>query len=192
MPPIPVGVANSVSANFDFDPINTIQFARQSGFEIIQIYLNRSILENHAVLKQIREEESHFQKVYYHAEGFFNTQFFGSDYQKRLFDFLTTASFSNFILHFDEQVDIDGLLKYVESYPEDGPQIYLENFFQAKGPQKAEKNLKKYLALFTLLNMSPQVLKPVLDIPRIFHKNLGFTSEESIQWCYQLFNYFGN
>ncbi len=190
---IPIGVANSISLNFDFDPIDTIQFATQSRFEIIQIYLSRALLDQPRKLSSILANETLFKKVYYHAEGLLNEEFIESEYQSKLFDFLQKVNQPNFIIHFDERMDIDRLVNTLEGKLSSVEvTIYLENYFQERGKTAAEKNLKKFLALFTLLNLSQIHLRPVFDIPRIFHQTLDFTISEGVQWCYQIFNYFGN
>ncbi|HQV31673.1 MAG TPA: hypothetical protein PKV71_07345, partial [Calditrichia bacterium] len=33
---------------------------------------------------------------------------------------------------------------------------------------------------------------PVLDIPRLFHRDLEMETGESLEWCYQVLNFFGN
>ena len=191
MKTIPIGVANSISANFDFDPLDTIQFARQSEFEIIQIYLSGDLLSRPDKLEKIRAQESYFRKVYFHAEGLLNEDFFRSEYQEKLYAFLDTVSNPNYIIHFDETMDIDKLVQTLEKVA-DSPVIYLENYFSLSGKANAEKNMKKYLALFTLVNMFHAPLRPVFDIPRIFHINLELTPTEGMQWCYQILNFFGN
>lgn len=188
----PIGVANSVSANFKFDPVDALEFALQSRFELLQVYLNQDLLNDGTRLERIAKHVGDFHKVYFHSEGYLNQAFYDSDYRKKLFAFLDTVEAPNFIIHFDERENIDVLIRLVEQLGSDGPTIYLENYFQMEGEEAAEKNLKKYQALFTLSNNFGNPLFPVLDIPRLFHENLGFAPEKSLEWCYQTLNFFGN
>lgn len=190
-PPL-VGVANSVSANFQYDPLDTVEFARQGKFEIIQIYLNDQLLKEDKVLAAIRKAHPKFQQIYYHAEGFLNEDFLKSDYRRKLFQFLEEVDSPNFILHFDERANVDKQIRIVETLGESAAKIYLENFFLSPGKVEAEKNLKKYLALFTLSSNFGHTIYPVLDIPRLFHQDLGFSAAEALEWCYQILNFFGN
>ena len=192
MSPPPVGVANSISQNFQFDPLDTIEFARQGNFEMLQIFLNKALLAQSDVLKSVIAQQDHFQQIFYHAEGKLNTDFFNSDYKKQLYRFLATTKSPQYIIHFDEHENIDQLIHMIEALDKEAPAIFLENYFLQSGKINAEKNLKKYLALFTLSSNFGNAIYPVLDIPRIFHKNLEFTSEEGLEWCYQIINFFGN
>jgi len=187
-----IGIANSVSANFDFDPIDTIKYATQEKFDAIQIYLNQQLLDNQKDLEKIRKQLSHFKKVYFHAEGFFNKEFPTGEYYESLVHFLQNVKDANYILHFDEKINIEKLFDLTEKMTSNNIKIFIENYFQKSKKDNAEKNIKKFTALFTLSNTLENVIFPVLDIPRIFHKKLGFKKPDALRWCYQLFNFFGN
>ena len=192
MPTIPTGVANSISVNFEYDPLDTIQFAQQSNFDILQVYLNETLLDNPEVLKNIETNNSNFKHIYYHAEGFLNQEFSASDYRKKLYSFLDKTDDPKYIIHFDERENSDKLIRLVDALSTENTKIYVENYFLAEGKEAAEKNLKKFLALFTLSTNFGTTIYPVLDIPRLFHKQLAFTESESLEWCYQIFNFFSN
>lgn len=187
-----IGVANSISANFDFDPLDTINFAKRENFGSVQIYLNDDLVQNRSTLKKIQQQENNFEKFFYHAEGMLNPDFLDSEYQKLLYRFLEGSQHSNYILHFDENIEIDKLLSLVENLKMEEITLYIENFFSHKNKDNAEKNIKKYMALFTLTNNFHENILPVLDIPRLFHQNLCFTIDQALEWCYQLLNFFGN
>ncbi len=192
MPEITVGVANSISANFQFDPLDTIQFAKQSNFKLLQIYLNQSLLNDGKVLEKILAESDHFSDIFYHAEGQLNEEFVESVYRKQLYNFLLRSDDPKYIIHFDERANVDKLIRVVDTLSKEPVKICIENYFQLTGKEDAERNLKKFLALFTLSSNFGNAIYPVLDIPRLFHSNLGFTQEESLEWCYQILNFFGN
>lgn len=187
-----IGVANSVSANFDFDPIDTIKYAAQEGFETVQIYLNAELVSNEKVLEKLQSQASQFEKMYFHAEGFFNKEFPTSKYYEDLILFLRPIKDPNYILHFDEAINIEKLFDLTDKLASQGIKIFVENYFQKSKKENAEKNIKKFTALFTLANTTENVIFPVLDIPRIFHKKLGFKKAEALRWTYQLLNFFGN
>ena len=192
MESIRIGVANSISSNFDFDPLDTIEFARQSNYSILQIYLNKEIIKNDKLLAKIRDGIGDFEQVYFHAEGELNEEFSESDYRNGLYDFLDSIDAPNYIIHFDERSSIDKLIRLVEALAKSGPQIYVENYFMSEGSEDVIKNLKKYMALFTLSSNFGTNLRPVVDIPRLFHQKTGFTEEEALEWTFQLSNFFGN
>jgi hypothetical protein len=192
MTPPSIGVANSVSANFDFDPLDTIKYAAQEGFETVQIYLNEKLLNDGKVLSRIRSQLAKFKRVYFHAEGFFNKNFPEGNYYESLLLFLQHVENANYILHFDEAINIEKLFDLTDKLASQGIRIFVENYFQKSKKENAEKNIKKFTALFTLANTVENVIFPVLDIPRIFHKKLGFKKAEALRWTYQLLNFFGN
>lgn len=187
-----IGIANSVSANFDFDPFDTIAFAKQENFGVIQIFLNEQLLENEGRHSKLQKQLNSFEQVYYHAEGFFNKSFPTTEYYQKLLRFLQKIDNPNYIVHFDENIDIDNLFKLTDILVAEGIQVFIENYFQKSSKASSEKNIKKYTALFTLVNNVDNTIFPVLDIPRLFHKKLGFKKAEALEWCYQLLNFFGN
>jgi hypothetical protein len=188
----PIGVANSISANFQYDPVDTIEFARQGKFDILQIYLNENLLDTKEILATIRNQQSEFKQVYYHAEGFLNEDFLKNEYRQKLYQFLLSVDSPNYTIHFDERSNIDKLIRFLETLGNEPVEIFIENYFLSTGKVEAEKNLKKYLALFTLSTNFGHTIYPVFDIPRLFHQDLGFTVEEALEWCYQILNFFGN
>lgn len=187
-----IGVANSVSANFDYNPLDTIKYAKQEKFDTIQIYLNQGLLDNQKILGKIRDQQSQFKKLYFHSEGFFNKEFPTGDYYESLVHFLQGVNDANYILHFDEKINIERLFDLTEKMTSNNIKVFIENFFQKSRKDNAEKNIKKFTALFTLANTLENVIFPVLDLPRLFHKKLGFKKADALRWCYQLLNFFGN
>lgn len=188
----PIGVANSISYNFQYDPLDTLDFAQQGKFDIVQIFLNESLLNNGAVLKILQQRDGDFGATYYHAKGFLNLEFLHSPYRQKLYQFLESVPSPRLIIHFDETEGIDKLMHIIETLGEATPAIYLENYFQGSGKESTEKNLKKYLALFTLSGTLGNNIFPVLDIPRLFHEERGLSQGESLEWSYQVINYFSN
>lgn len=187
-----IGIANSVSANFDFDPLDTIKFAKQANFDVVQIFLNEKILDDEKLLSELLKHQNAFKKLYYHAEGLFNKDFPNGEYYQKLMRFLKNIEHPNYILHFDEKIDIDKLFKLTDELSADGIKIFIENYFQKSSKGSSEKNIKKYTALFTLVNTVENIIFPVLDIPRLFHKKLRLKRADALEWCYRLLNFFGN
>jgi sugar phosphate isomerase/epimerase len=107
---------------------------------------------------------------------------------------LGEQNIKKFIIHFDETASLDEMLKIVEDLANKDLTLYIENYFQSDGIQNAEKNLKKFMALFTLSYSHGHNFRvlPVIDIPRFFHQKLQFDLDDSLRWCFQIFNYFGN
>ncbi|MCK5453351.1 MAG: hypothetical protein KAJ16_03260 [Calditrichia bacterium] len=191
---IPIGIANSVSYNLDYDPLDTIQFMGQSGFDIMQIYVNKKLLEDsqklRALSKQLKDQS--LSNIYFHAAGEFNQDFLSTDYKEAFFKFLENFEQPRVIYHFDENEELESMLRIVDHFVARNRVLYLENFFQSGGVQNAEKNLRKFTAVFSLVNNFDIRIFPVIDIPRFFHQKLEFSSQQALSWCYQILNFFGN
>ena len=191
---IPIGIANSVSANFGYDVFDALKYEEQSNFDLIQIFLNSTHINDAIFLKKLKDYllGSNDKPVYFHAEGFLNREFQRSEYSKKLFEFVSNFEHKKLIIHFDETEQLEEILDIISYFSDHEPILYLENYFRLSGKVNAEKNLRKYLALFTLANSQQFNLAPVIDIPRFFNASLKFTNDEALQWCFELFNYFGN
>ncbi len=187
---VPIGVANSVSANFNFDPLDTLEFALQKQFDMAQIYINENMVSDTTLLGKIKQFESKFQRVYFHASGFLAPEMVSSPYFQKLGRFLATTAHPNCIIHFSDTVPVDQLIRLLEKNRRKPFRFYLENYFYRPGKEQVQKNLKKYMAVFTLMTTGRDHLVPVLDVPRLFHRNCGFTTQEALNWCFQLFNFF--
>jgi len=189
-----LGTANSVSYNQDYDPIDTLNFARQSDFEMVQIYLNQQLITDSIQLKKIKKYLVKYPalKVVFHSDISLSNRLFASDYYKNLYDYLEQFDDFRIIFHFDETEVLESILGLLKTIQRSAGRIYIENYFQFPGTTEAEKNLRKFMAIFSLTSDSNPLLYPVLDIPRFFQSGLGFSSEEALNWCYQLLNFFGN
>jgi hypothetical protein len=191
---IPLGVANSVSYNLDYNPIDTVSYAVQSDFQLVQIYMNRQSLEEKKYLADLSKKLENFSQtnIYFHADFPFNQDFLQSDYRIKFSTFLQSFPHCGIIFHFDENEELDVILRMVDELSTGKNRIYLENYFQTDGPSGTEKNLRKFTAIFSLANSEGVRIHPVIDVPRFFHAKIGFSDKEALNWCYQLFNFFGN
>lgn len=191
---IPIGIANSVSSNFGFDATDTLRYADHEQFELLQIYLNRrqtsDVVACRNQLKPLFTARP--RGVFWHLEGGLNSELVAGDYLEQVTAVLSLVEQPAVIVHFDEKAPLDEALQIIGTLREKGYRVYLENYYQAPGAVNARKNVRKYLALFTLANSQEANLWPVLDLPRFFHRDLNLPPEEALNWCYQALNYFGN
>lgn len=189
-----IGAANSISFNQDYDPLDTLKFVQQTHFEMVQIYLNTNLLNNGEDLKKIKNflNRSGQLPCYFHSEMPLNMKLVSSEYYQLLYNYLESFDYFRIIFHYDEKEKLENILQTIQKLHRPDGRIYLENDFQLAGKSNAEKNLRKFMAVFSLSQNSDYSFYPVIDIPRFFTKKLGFTSEESLNWCYQLFNFFND
>lgn len=189
-----IGAANSISFNQDYDPLDTLKFVQQTHLEIVQIYLNTNLLNNGKDLRKIKNflKKSSQLTCYFHSEMPLNIKLVSSEYYQLLYNYLESFDHFRIIFHYDEKEKLENILQTIQKLHRPNGRIYLENDFQSAGKSNAEKNLRKFLAIFSLSQNSDYLFYPVIDVPRFFTKKLGFTSEESLNWCYQLFNFFND
>ena len=181
----PIGVANSVSSNFGFDPIDTIEYAQNGRFEILQIYLNQQVLDDPAVLDRILKDSHQFSKVYYHGEGYLNDEFPGSDYQKKLYAFLERTEAPSFILHFDEKTNSLLLVEEVGEWSRLIARIYGEQSFKSEqAAQEGQRQLEDEWAdiLFVLTCLANQTGINIEEaITRNFEKKTARDSDRHLK-----------
>ncbi|GAB4335793.1 MAG: hypothetical protein Kow0037_16230 [Calditrichia bacterium] len=192
---IPVGVANSVSANFEYDPIDALKYAHLSEFDLFQLFVTPEMISDDGWFLRAKEysQKNAIRRLYLHGSGYFSPELVKSGYFLNLCQINEDLGGAGIVLHFDEDESLDTMLKAARLVAEKTVPVYLENYFKAPGSSAAEKNLRKYQAVFTLLpNQAEAMLRPVLDIPRFFHQNLAFQPAESLNWCFQMINFFNN
>ena len=106
-------------------------------------------------------QDLHKTDIYFHADLPFNEDFLYSEYRPAFFNFLKTFPHNRVIYHFDENEELDVILKMVNELNGNDNQIYIENYFQADGTSAAEKNLRKFTAIFSLANSEGIKIYPV-------------------------------
>lgn len=189
---IPIGIASSVSSNQNYDPLDTIRYAQQSNFEMVEILLYDEIIQQKNIADKIESllKQKQLHQVFFHALQDLNRAVIKQDNQNNLFSHMKRLSDFPFVFTFDEQEELEKTLETIEKLStlfHNTP--YLENNFYAQGEKNYEKNLRKYLAVFSLANIQTLTVKPLLNIPAFF--NDGEMSDESaLQWCCQIFNFF--
>lgn len=188
------GTANSISFNQDYDPLDTLKFVQHTHFDMVQIYLNTNLLNHKEDLKKVKNflKKSGQLPCFFHSEMPLNMKLLSSEYYQLLYDYLEPFDYFRIVFHYDEKEKLENILHTIQKLHRPNGRIYLENDFQLAGKFNAEKNMRKFMAVFSLSQNSDYSFYPVIDIPRFFLKKLGFTSEESLNWCYQLFNFFND
>jgi hypothetical protein len=121
---------------------------------VLQIYLTEDLLKTQSILDTIKACEDEFQQTLIHAKGMLNRQFVESDYRKHLQQFVLQLKKPNYLLHFDKSVKIDEIITCATALKNDVPEIFLENYFQTPGSDAAIQNIKKFLATFSLMQLT--------------------------------------
>ncbi len=181
--PFPVGIATSVSAAHDFDPLDTAAFLKEHPeFRIIQVYLNGGLVKNtsHLEAVKVRLDELAGIDVYYHLCMDLGASLKEWEwYFSAIRELELHRSGRGFIIHMDparparEAEELLGFLTNKKIMP-----LWLENYFSGRGSADYLRQLQTYRDLFRLFRRECDI-RPVLDIPRFFHRDHSITHEQS-------------
>jgi hypothetical protein len=191
---IPIGVTSSVSSNQNFDPLDTIQYAQQSNFEIVQIFLYEEILKQKTLADKLFSslKQTQLNQLFFHTLQDLNGAVISQDYQNTLLDHMRRFSEFPFMFGFDEHEELEITLETIEKLSALAHIMpYLENNFKTHGEKNYERNIKKFLAIFSLANIQTLTVKPLLNIAAFFNDD-EMPKESALQWCCQIFNFFSD
>jgi hypothetical protein len=190
---VPIGVSNRVSSNLNFNLNDALQYAQQSGFEIMQILLTADLLKQYDSLIELLDlvGMTDFDRLYFHAETSLNCNLNQNDLIRHMDDILLSEKDIQLIFHFDENEDLEKMLESIEKLPTVARgHLYLENALYSPHPSDISRKIKKYLAVFSLANIQTISIKPAFNIPALFVENSQLNEKEAIQWCCEIFNFF--
>lgn len=190
---IPIGVSNRVSSNLNFNLNDAMQYAQQSGFEIMQIMLSTDLLKQYDSIIELLDFVSmtDFDRLYFHAETSLNCNLNQNNLIRHLDDILLSEKNIQLIFHFDENEDLERMLESIEELPTAAKGLlYLENALFSHQPSDIARKMKKYLAVFSLANIQTIRVKPAFNIPVLFTENSQLDEKEAIQLCCEIFNFF--
>jgi hypothetical protein len=179
-----IGVANSISKKQAYNSIDSLEFIKNHNyFSLMQIYLNETHID-----------EYYFKQFYYFYSKYANKISIIYHLTYSIEDFLTNSY----------QDYIRSIQKYRVQLPPIGWVIHI-NMSQPKEKYKAkilelslegisplfiewvfdpavdvEKSIESFLKLI-LTHANDLSIRPVIDIPRFYHKDLGFTIHSATQ-----------
>ncbi len=190
---IPIGVSNHVSYNVNYDLVDTVKYARQSDFDIMQLFVYEGNLSNNDSLPEILRfaYSNKFDRIYFHTESYLNKKIFTNDHIKNLIEIINPLSNVHLLFRFDEIEDLEGILDSIEKLASlNDREIYLENVFHSNNLGDIDRKLRKFLAVFSLANLQHIKVRPTLNIPALFTDNSQFKKKSGLEWCCQIFNFF--
>ncbi|MBN1550408.1 hypothetical protein JW979_03015 [bacterium] len=163
-----LGIANSVYKDQDFNPLKTIQWAHDNGFNPCQIYLNHPIMKDMYLLDAIRHTALKCNKtLLVHAPHFdiFEAEKRKSilGISKRLLKGLAWKTHGCLIWHIHPDKNLTAHLRINEMIVEAGLCSCPENFHLSDDREHWERTVQLTFAVW-----SDPCCIPVLDLPRLF------------------------
>jgi tetratricopeptide (TPR) repeat protein len=185
-----VGVATSVSAVVDFDPIDTLEYATQNNFQSIQVYLNEKIIHNRAFRQELVERaHSENIRLMCHAPDLLRPgPAIDPATSKAARGILRNDENKWVVHHFDQVQPLDETIKWLEGLVKADLIPCIENYHQRKGPEKARQHYEHYLRLFHMIQERGLNVWAVLDVHRLFDAKLGLSSEEGSELLMEVFH----
>lgn len=185
-----VGIANSVFADEDHNPLYTLDYARSGAFPLAQIHLNQCI-DSGIRERLVQEAQDHSIRLMCHAPD---------PWQRNLVAEPEIAAHAHAVLsntrdkwvvyHFDEeQKSLEHAFNFAQEIVRAGLVPCIENYHKLKGREQAYKNYRRYKELFQIIAAHELPTYAVLDIPRAFHTELGLSVSEASELIVDVFRH---
>ena len=168
-----IGTATSVSKDKNYDALDTLEFAKENDISLVQVYLNKELSTQPALIAEAAFfAEKNNIKLICHLPTALNSSVFENNTIPRVKELLTHQTQKKIVLHFDEAVHLADALDYIEKLNREGLQVYLENFYADKSDTALLKNINTFTAIFSAAKKNNLPVTPVIDLPRLFIKNI--------------------
>lgn len=189
-----IGVANSIAKGKDFDPLYTYNFVYEHNFfSIIQIYLNKFNIYNYNFIQfyKIYSKNANTISLLYHLDDTLEKmiQELDEEYLVALRHSFNNLSHEGYVIHInmtEEIIVYQKILKKLKGILT--PPFCLELVFNAETARNPQDSFNDFFRLISMPEIKDFV-KPVLDIPRFFHKQLPWVKEEALQNIIEGLNY---
>jgi len=179
---IPIGVATSVARASQYDAIDTLDYAHRNQFPLVQAYLDRQAVDDAGRRRAILERaDSYGIELLWHAPGLMDPKTSTAPELLAAISHLTAGSRRKWVVyHFDEQQPVEESILLMEQLVRLGIVPCVENYHRINDPAMARVNYTNYVTLFRRARLSRLDVRAVLDVPRIFHSQVGLATEEAM------------
>jgi hypothetical protein len=175
-----IGIATSVSAAAGFDPLDTLSYAARHRFPLVQVYLNQCLCDDSTIRRKVVDQAARENiSLIAHAPGLLTADDALAD------DVTHAASEIRYhgdpwvVYHLDEHQALSATLDTLHRLTDRGVVPCIENFHQVSAPSAARAFYEIYLDLFRALSERSMHAVAVLDIPRLYHQNLGLDEHQA-------------
>lgn len=186
---IMVGVATSVSAGENFNPLDSLTYVTQHNFKLLQVFIDQKILTDQPLRQElIGSAHEKGVELICHAPGLLNREpSLNSIVIEVMKDVLRNNPNKWVVYHFDELQPIDETLDIVKMIVAAGLVPCIENYHRLKVPEKARQHYQQYIDLFSRVKSAGLNVYAVIDIPRVYEAELGLLEEECTNIIIEVF-----
>lgn len=176
-----ISYASSISADKNYDPMDTLQYCKENSISLSQLYMDQSLTDDAVKVKSLRKfaRENNI-RLTCHAPKELNSQLIDTSILKPIKKLLKNEDDKIIIVHFDEDTAVDEAMVTIESLTSNGFTVGLENFYKAQDELSVILNTAKYNLLLNLSAEHEFDVIPVLDIPRLFIKSIAENTDPLI------------
>jgi hypothetical protein len=164
-----IGVGTSVSKDKNWDPLDTLQFARENNTKIVQIYLNDDLIAHPGLINDAREyAEENDMLLTCHSPEPLNKKALSKKNIAAANELLMHQAEKRIVIHYDEKEKLDDCLMCIEELYENELIVCLENYYVQKETKNFARNINIFNSIFTLAMQEELPVYPVIDFPRLF------------------------
>lgn len=173
-----LGIADSVLKEKDYDPIDTIHFAVENKFSLVQVYVSESLIKDKRLQKIISNVASNNSlKLTCHSPITLGQDKLLEDFIKSAQAIMKQERVRKTVFHFDETTSLNQALTVIKKLQQNDLIVCIENYFSSKNKKSVKDNIKKYLSLFAKAKSKDFPILPILDLPRFFDETNNIIDE---------------
>ena len=164
-----LGIGTSVSRDRDYDPMDTLDFAKETGIPVVQVYLNDQLLTRPELIEDICEYAGEKDlRLTCHAPEPLNTNGLSPAIITAAKKLLAYQEEKKLIIHFDENERLDDCLHHIDHLYQHGIITCLENYYVRRDVKSFAHNNRIFKSIFAVARAKGLPMYPVIDFPRLF------------------------
>lgn len=173
-----ISYASSISADKNYDPLDTLLYCQEKSISLSQLYMDKNLSEDATQVKKLRKfsKENNIHLTC-HAPKELNSELIDISILKPIKKLLKNEDEKIIIVHFDEDCPIDDAMITIESLTNNGFTVGLENFYKNQNEAEVLLNTAKFNLLLSLSAEHEFSVIPVIDFPRLFIKEISSTTD---------------
>ncbi|ERP38997.1 hypothetical protein [Chitinivibrio alkaliphilus] len=165
-----IGVATSIYKDCGFDSQKTIDFVRETGLSLVQLYMNEELEKDAAETERLRDLCS-TEKITLlcHSPYDLNKAVLSHSRHIASLNRIFPRNQKKYVVfHFDETASVDDALSVMEILNNNGITVCLENYFRFHDRDSLVSNITLYTRLIHRAAELKRDFVPLIDIPRFF------------------------
>lgn len=167
-----LGVASSVSHDCGYDPFDTLAFARDTGFALVQPYMDARLQNNSAAIDRLaREAHEAGLRIVCHGPGLLNAAACDPALLCAVKRLCALQGNPAILLHHDGRMPGEEILAVIERINAAGIAVQIENFYCTGADPQRE--VESFCDILLAARVHGLAVTPVFDIPRLFIRRIA-------------------